>query len=126
LLAPAELAASAPGTRVTWAVRGHDADRAYGGQDGDALPARGALGAGVHRLVRTGQVDLVTGFAVRALAATAGGIEVTATDGRVLVADRLVAATGFRPDHTITEERRLDLDPILGSTRALAPLIDPN
>jgi len=126
LLALAELGVSAPGTRATWAVRGRDADRAYGGQDADALPARGALGARLHRLVRTGQVDLVTGFAVRALAAADGRIEVTATDGRVLVADRVVAATGFRPDHTITEELRLDLDPILGSTRALAPLIDPN
>jgi hypothetical protein len=126
LLALAELVASAPGTRVTWAVRGHDADRAYGGQDADALPARGALGADLHRLVDNGQVDLVTGFAVRSLAATSGGIEVTATDGRVLMVDRVVGATGFRPDHSIAEELRLDLDPILGSTRALAPLIDPN
>ena len=36
------------------------------------------------------------------------------------------SATGFRPDHGIVAELRLDLDPILGSTRALAPLIDPN
>ena len=36
------------------------------------------------------------------------------------------SATGFRPDHSIAAELRLDLDPILGSTRALAPLIDPN
>ncbi len=37
-----------------------------------------------------------------------------------------MSATGFRPDHTIVSELRLDLDPVLGSTRALAPLIDPN
>jgi len=29
-------------------------------------------------------------------------------------------------DHTPANELRLDLDPIIGSTRALAPLIDPN
>ena len=40
--------------------------------------------------------------------------------------DRIVSATGFRPDHTIAAELRLDLDPIMGATRALAPLIDPN
>ena len=40
--------------------------------------------------------------------------------------DRVVAATGYRPDHGIAAELRLDLDPVLGSTRALAPLIDPN
>jgi hypothetical protein len=38
----------------------------------------------------------------------------------------VVNSTGFRPDHDIVSELRLDLDPILGSTRALAPLIDPN
>ena len=49
------------------------------------------------------------------------------SDGRRrLTADRIVAATGFRPDHGIVAELRLDLDPILGSTRTLAPLIDPN
>jgi hypothetical protein len=49
------------------------------------------------------------------------------SDGtRTLTVDRIVAATGFRPDHGITSELRLDLDPVLGATRALAPLIDPN
>nr|BFE84335.1 hypothetical protein GCM10020093_069360 [Planobispora longispora] len=43
-----------------------------------------------------------------------------------MAAERIVAATGYRPDHTIASELRLDLDAILGSTRALAPLIDPN
>jgi len=40
--------------------------------------------------------------------------------------DRIVSATGFRPDHTLSAELRLDLDPVLGATRQLAPLIDPN
>ena len=45
---------------------------------------------------------------------------------KIVACDRIVAATGFRPDHSIAAELRLDLDPVLGSTRALAPLIDPN
>lgn len=45
---------------------------------------------------------------------------------KTVTCDRVVAATGFRPDHAIASELRLDLDPILGATRALAPLIDPN
>ncbi len=40
--------------------------------------------------------------------------------------DRIVSATGYRPDHSIASELRLDLDPVLGSTSQLAPLIDPN
>lgn len=41
LLALAELAESAPGTRVSWAIRGHSATRSYGRGEADALPARG-------------------------------------------------------------------------------------
>jgi hypothetical protein len=75
--------------------------------------------------VEAGTVQLVTGFSIQAITPTPDGVEVS--DGaRTIVADRVVSATGFRPDHSIVSELRLDLDPILGSTRALAPLIDPN
>jgi hypothetical protein len=76
--------------------------------------------------VQSGRVGLVTGFAVQAVAVADGRAELTAVDGRTLTADRVVGATGFRPDHSIADELRLDLDPALGCTRALAPLIDPN
>jgi hypothetical protein len=62
----------------------------------------------------------------------AGGWRAPEPDGlttgaeRVIVADRIVAATGYRPDHGIAGELRLDLDPVLESARGLAPLIDPN
>ncbi|ROT29390.1 FAD-binding protein [Micromonospora sp. HM5-17] len=125
LLALAELAQHEPGTRITWATRG-SIDRAVGGGEADALPGRGALGTGVRLLVETGRVELVTGFAVRRIRAVGGRAELTAADGRTLVGDRVVSATGFRPDHTIAAELRLDLDPALGCARLLAPLIDPN
>ena len=41
-------------------------------------------------------------------------------------ADRIIVATGQRPDLSVTRELRLDLDPWLESPRALGPLIDPN
>ena len=40
--------------------------------------------------------------------------------------DRIVVATGQRPDLDLTRELRLDLDPWLESTRVLGPMIDPN
>lgn len=126
LLALAELAEQEPGTRITWATRGGSVDRTVGGGDADALPARGALGTGIKLLVENGRIELVTGFAVQAVTAVDGRAELTAADGRTLTADRIVGATGFRPDHTVADELRLDLDPALGCTRALAPLIDPN
>ncbi|MEV4709494.1 FAD-dependent oxidoreductase [Actinoplanes sp. NPDC049316] len=126
LLDLAHLAETAPGTRITWVVRGGSAQRAFGGEDADELPARGALGSGLRTLVDTGAVTLVAGFGVHTVRRTDSGIELVAADGRTLTADRVVSATGFRPDHSIATELRLDLDPILGCTRTLADLIDPN
>ncbi|GLW29280.1 FAD-dependent oxidoreductase [Actinoplanes regularis] len=125
ILALAALAEQVPGTEVTWAVRSSAPTRTYGGESADALPARGALGTRLRELVETGAITLLTRFLVQRV--TTDGHTVQVSDGdRTITADRIVSATGFRPDHTITGELRLDLDPILGSTRTLAPLIDPN
>ncbi|PWU46016.1 flavoprotein [Micromonospora globispora] len=130
LLSLAELAAAAPGTEVTWAIRSASPSRTYGGGDADALPARGALGSRLREHVDAGRIRLLTGFRVHALTPTGDRIAVTVrhADGgeESIVVDRIVAATGFRPDHSIASELRLDLDPVMGATRALAPLIDPN
>jgi NADPH-dependent 2,4-dienoyl-CoA reductase/sulfur reductase-like enzyme len=126
LLALAALAEQEPGTSVVWAIRGAGAERTFGGGDADALPARGALGSRLHDLVDSGRVALLTGFGVERLDTADGRVTVTAGDGRRVTVDRIVSATGYRPDHTIASELRLDLDPVLEATRALAPLIDPN
>jgi hypothetical protein len=120
LLALAEL--TEPDTSIHWLVRAADPSRAYGGGESDALPARGAIGTRVRALVSAGRVTVHTGFFVQEVTADA----IVAADGRKVVADVIVNATGARPDHSLATELRLDLDPILSSTRALAPLIDPN
>ncbi|MCA2218193.1 FAD-dependent oxidoreductase [Jidongwangia harbinensis] len=126
LLALVELAEQVPGTTVAWAIRSAGPARTYGGESADALPARGALGSRLREHVQAGRITLLTGFGVQRLTGTpAGAVEVS--DGsRTVTADRIVSATGFRPDHTLAAELRLDLDPVMGATRALAPLIDPN
>ncbi|MFD2767988.1 FAD-dependent oxidoreductase [Micromonospora eburnea] len=130
LLSLAELATETPGTEVTWAIRSASPARTYGGGEADALPARGALGSRLRDHVDSGRVRLLTGFSVHALTPTDGRVAVVVrhVDGtnESITVDRIVAATGFRPDHAIAAELRLDLDPIMGATRALAPLIDPN
>ncbi|MFG1625490.1 FAD-dependent oxidoreductase [Kribbella sp. NPDC049227] len=126
LLELGELAEHEPGTEVIWVVRGTDQARTYGGGAADELPARGALGARLKKLVQSGRVKLVSSFRTESLArATDGRVVLTSGDEQVVV-DTVVNSTGFRPDHDMVGELRLDLDPILGSTRALAPLIDPN
>jgi len=120
-----ELRQDAPDTEIVWAVRRDAPGDKLGGGRADKLPARGALGETVRRLLDDGAIELVTGFHTRAIAERDGRLEIS--DGaRALVADEVIAATGFRPDLSLLGELRLDLDDRVEATRALAPLIDPN
>jgi thioredoxin reductase len=126
----ARLATEVPGTAMVWATRSSNLARIYSGGDADQLPARGELGAHVRQLAEGGTVQLVTGFSVAAIREETGRLIVegeTPTGGQQIgPVDRIIAATGQRPDLSLTRELRLDLDPSLESTRALGPLIDPN
>jgi thioredoxin reductase len=126
----ARLAEKEPATAAIWATRGANLARIYGGGDADQLPARGELGSDTRELVENGRVPLITGLAILGLREEDGRIMV---DGETLEGprtlgpvDRIIAATGQRPDLSLTRELRLDLDPWLESTKALGPLIDPN
>jgi thioredoxin reductase len=116
---------SEPATQIVWAIRGGEPGRKYGGGGADQLPARGALGAAVRELVADGSIAFNAGFQTRAVAERDGRL-VLANGARELVADEVIAATGFRPDLTLLGELRLDLDDRVEAARALAPLIDPN
>jgi thioredoxin reductase len=126
LLLLADLADQAPSTHVTWAIRATSPARTYGGETADALPARGALGTVLREHVEAGTIQLATGFAVQRITPLPEGAVQVSDGTRTITADRVVSATGFRPDHSIAAELRLDLDPIMGASRTLAPLIDPN
>lgn len=124
------LAKSEPETAAIWATRGTNLARIFSGGDADQLPARGELGAETRSLVESGRTPLVAGFAILALRQEDGRIMVdgeTAEGPRTIgPVDRIIAATGQRPDLSMTRELRLDLDPWLESTKALGLLIDPN
>lgn len=131
LLALAELAASAPGTRLAWAVRSAALQRVFGGGAADALPARGRLGLQLKALQEQGGLQFVPGLRIAAVHRGPNGITVEGRDpqGRPLVLDgidQIVCATGQRPELALAAELRLKLDPWLESTEALGPLIDPN
>lgn len=130
LLELARLSETAAGTSAIWVTRSTDLVRIYGGGDADALPARGELGSEVRELAESGRVRLVTGFATTAIREVDGHLVVDgeSKDGPQTIGpvDRIIAATGQRPDLALTRELRLDLDPWLESVKALGPLIDPN
>src|SRR5690606_13445131 len=80
LLALAELAETAPGMRIVWAIRGASPARTLGGGAADGLPARGAIGMALRALLDAGRIELVTGFRVHALRRDGDRLAVDADD----------------------------------------------
>lgn len=131
LIALAELAQSAPGTRIDWAIRGDNLARILGGGTADGLPARGELGQRLKRLKDENRLAVHANFRTIALRDTVNGITIEGIDAgggpvRIDGVDEIVCATGSRPDLSIASELRLKTDPWLEASDALAPLIDPN
>lgn len=130
LLDLALLAESVPGMHLTWAVRGKSLARVFGGGDADQLPARGALGARLRSLAMAGRLETVLGFTLASIETAGEATQVAGTvDGKARALgsfDRIVVATGQRPDFEFARELQLDLNPIVESPRELGPLIDPN
>jgi len=126
LLELAALRVAEPATRVDWVVRQPAIDRAFGGGDSDQLPERGRLGERVRTLVAEGALRIHTGFRISSVRSTEDGLVVASEDAELPPVDEVIAATGFRPDLSILREVRLDLDAVVESPAALAPLIDPN
>lgn len=129
LLKLADLAKHAPGTTITWAIRSASPMRVYGSAT-DELEGRGRLGSTTHDLVLDGTVDLVDRFEIDGVAPAADSrVTVSGLRGGSVTsieADRVVNATGFRPNIDMLREIRLGLDEVVEAPRALAPLIDPN
>ena len=68
-------------------------------------------------------------FAAARVESLDDGLRVEASLGGspfALEVDRVVVATGFRPDLSFLGELRVELDPAVEAPPALAPLIDPN
>lgn len=114
------------GGHITWVHRRQPTADTFGGGADDQLVARGALGQAARAATEDPAVTVMSGFRIEAVRPGAS-LTAVAEDGRTIEGvDRIVTATGYRPDLSMTEELRLDLDPAVKAPRALAPLIDPN
>ncbi|MCU1408545.1 MAG: flavoprotein [Microbacteriaceae bacterium] len=124
----ARLAHEEPGTRITWLIRNKAAVRVLGSEH-DELQARASIGARVGVLVASGAINQVDRFEIVRLERRGEGVDIVGSRRGGIehcAADRIVNATGFRPDLEMLREIRLSLDDIVEAPRALAPLIDPN
>nr|WP_312752989.1 FAD-dependent oxidoreductase [Bacillus mobilis] len=129
LLALAELQSENPSTKLVWIMRKGTVEEAYGGEEKDALAARGALGVRIHELVDTGKVEVITPFYISQVKKEENIHIVGTINGEQKVLsgfEELVVNAGNRPDLSINSELRLSIDSATESVQALAPLIDPN
>jgi thioredoxin reductase len=117
------------GGEVTWAIRRTGIDRLIGGGLNDQLPDRGALGIAAKAAIADGRIAMLAPFAAERVDRLGDGLRVAGRQGgaeRLVDVDRIVVATGLRPDLSFLREVRISLDPAVEAPPALAPLIDPN
>lgn len=130
LLELAKLKESHPDTEIIWVMRRKRVEDAYGGEEKDALAARGELGSRIHQLVDQKMIKVETPFLIQNLKRSENGIDMIGSQNgeiRTLSGiDEIIVNTGSRPDFTMVSELRTSIDPSTESTEALAPLIDPN
>lgn len=122
----AKLSADAPGTQIHWAVRRPSLQRVLGGGENDQLKERGLLGLRIAKLVEDGVLQVHPNTHIDRIERTTQGWVAWSGDVALPAVDEIVAATGFRPDLSILDEVRVELDPGTQAPTALASLIDPN
>lgn len=118
-----------PGTKILWALRRNRLEKLLGGGLNDQLPERGALGLAAKRAIDAGRLQILAPFSATRVSPAESGLAVMGTLGQApitLMVDRIVVATGFRPDLTMLSELRVAIDPATEAPPALSPLIDPN
>lgn len=129
LLELGKLRETYPETTMFWAMRGTQMQKVYGGQDDDALPARGALGTRMEALVNNGAVTILSPFYLAKIERENGALCVSGDSNssqQSVAVDEIIGTTGARPDLGMLRELRLNLDSSLETTPILAPMIDPN
>lgn len=127
-LALMELQQESPDTEIFWALRRNTVEKLVGGGLNDQLPERGALGLAAKRAIQDGTMNVLAPFSIERLRLGDEIVVEAKLAGKPfrLSVDRIVVATGFRPDLSFLGELRVALDPALEAPPALAPLIDPN
>jgi len=119
-----------PTTEIHWVLRKKNVSDVYGGQETDALEARGALGVKIEQLVNDDRVNVYTPFQIQQLVTKNDKLTVVGFQDNEKFAlpwiDEIISNTGSRPDFSFLREVRMNIDPNLESVAAIAELIDPN
>lgn len=119
-----------PSTEIHWILRKKNVSEVYGGQEDDALEARGALGIKIEQLINKDRVNVYTPFQIQQIINKDDKLTLIGFQDEVKFAlpgiDEIISNTGSRPDFSFLREVRLSIDPSLESVAEIAELIDPN
>jgi len=119
-----------PETHIHWVLRKKKIQDVYGGQENDALEARGALGIRIEQLVNNDRVSVYTPFQIQKMVKREGKLTIIGLQYDQEFAlpgiDEIISSTGSRPDFSFIREVRLNIDVALESVAEIADLIDPN
>ena len=106
-----ELQSSSPDTKVYWGLRGENLDKLLGGGINDKVPARRKLGLAAQSAIDSGKLTLLPGLTVRRISRVEQGLKVEITSNGCnshIYVDKIIVATGFRPNTQILSEIRLN------------------
>ena len=119
-----------PETTIHWILRKNNIKEVYGGQENDALPARGALGIKIEQLVNDDKISIYTPFQIQEIRKQENKLTLIGTQHEERKAltdiDEIISNTGSRPDTNFLREVRVEFDATVESVPAIADLIDPN
>ncbi|MBI1769569.1 MAG: NAD(P)-binding domain-containing protein [Bacteroidetes bacterium] len=119
-----------PDTQIHWVLRKKNISEVYGGQENDALEARGALGIKIEQLVNEDRINVYTPFQIQQIRNEESQLTIIGFQNENKFAlsgvDEIISNTGSRPDFSFLREIRLSIDASLESVAEIAELIDPN
>lgn len=116
---------SETGGEVHWALRRDTTSGALDGCD-DTLTERTLLKREIRARLDAVEVEAHSSVRLTRIERSATGLTPYAGERALPEVDEIVVATGFRPDHSLASELRLDLHHTFECAHALADLIDPD
>jgi len=112
--------------RVLWGVRNSSVNNVVRSPENDELQERRRLEVRIQELLEQGKIEVFTELEIEAIQQENGKLIIQSGSKTLPPVDRIIAATGFRPNLNLLAELRTSLDPATQSPTRLAPLIDPN
>ncbi|RTE65105.1 flavoprotein [Amphritea opalescens] len=111
--------------RVLWGIRS-SSTHVVRSPVNDELQERRRLEVRIQELLEQGRIEVFSELEIDAIHPEDNQLIVHSGSRTLPPVDRIIAATGFRPNLNLLAELRTSLDPATQSPIRLAPLIDPN